>query len=104
MLDLPAALPTAAAPSEAVMLKNLFYASASILMLALAYYLGASTATAQAPGNPIVAAGNGHVYSANGDDYIEQGAGTYIRLGNVFSGPPPAAQRTWGRLKAQYRK
>ena len=31
------------------MLKKLFYASASILMLALAYHLGATTATAQSP-------------------------------------------------------
>lgn len=37
-------------------LKKLFYASATILMLALAFHLGANTATAQAPSNPLVAA------------------------------------------------
>ena len=45
------------------MLKRLLYISASIFILAAAYHLGASTATAEAPGNPIVAAASGTVWS-----------------------------------------
>src|SRR5205809_142055 len=41
-------------PKGPPMLKRFFYASAAVLMLALAYHLGAGTATAQAPGNPVV--------------------------------------------------
>jgi hypothetical protein len=36
-------------------LKKLFYASAFLLMLAAAYHIGPSTATAQAPGTELVA-------------------------------------------------
>jgi len=36
--------------------KRFFYVCAGILCLALAYHLGARSATAQAPGDPIVAA------------------------------------------------
>ncbi len=42
------------------MLKRLFYASASIFLFALAYHLGARSATAQAPGNPVVAGWQSH--------------------------------------------
>ncbi len=57
------------------MLRKCFYASASVLMLALAYHLGASTAIAQAPSNSvvdgwIVSYGGGTltvVVTANGD-------------------------------------
>ena len=54
------------------MLKRFFYASASILMLAAAYHLGASTATAQAPSNPVVGMAEGPltlVVTATGDVY-----------------------------------
>jgi hypothetical protein len=91
------------------MLKKLFYASASILMLAIAYHLGAATAAAQAPGNPVVAVGatGGVVYAANGDAYLQMGGPgntTFTLLGNVFSGPTPAAHATWGQLKTNYHK
>jgi len=49
---------------EAVMLKKLFYVSASILMLAVAYHLGAGSAKAQAG---LIEVGN-----------IEYSAGTYL--------------------------
>jgi hypothetical protein len=101
---------------EAVMLKKLFYASASILMLAIAYHLGATTAAAQAPGNPVVATFSFAAYqggqpaaivTANGDIYYNASGVTYqpgwYRLGNVFTGPTPAAQPTFGQLKARYR-
>jgi hypothetical protein len=91
------------------MLKKLFYASASILMLAIAYHLGANTAAAQAPGNPLVGItyGSSAVFAAaaNGDVYVFSGPGPgWIRYPNVFSGSTPAAQPSWGQLKAQYRK
>jgi len=88
-------------------LKRLFYASASILMLALAYHLGATTAGAQAPGNPVVAAFgvNSYVVTANGDVYRSPDWYTWEKLSNVFAGgPTPAARATWGQLKVGYRR
>jgi hypothetical protein len=87
-------------------LKRLFYASASILMLALAYHLGASTATAQAPSNPVVAAYSNYVVTANGDVYSYPGpspAVAWSHVANVFSGATPAAMESFGALKARYR-
>jgi hypothetical protein len=95
------------------MLKKLFYASASILMLAIAYHLGATTAAAQAPGNPIVGAAystssyNGGVFAfaANGDVYLlPSGGNTWVHTLNLFTNQTPTAQPSWGQLKAQYRK
>ena len=93
------------------MLKKLFYASASILMLALAYHFGATSAGAQAPGNPVVgvtyvAAGSAFAVTANGDIYISGYSDLqhWTLSGNIFSGATPAAQPTFGQLKAQYRK
>jgi hypothetical protein len=93
------------------MLKKLFYASASILMLALAYHLGANTAAAQAPGNPVVAAAYSSAqnesgvwaFTANGDAYFDSPTG-WVRTINIFTNQTPAAQPTWGQLKAGYRK
>ena len=94
-------------------LKRVFYASASVLMLALAYHLGAQTASAQAPGNPVVASFElngsfvGGVVTANGDVYttsisaLDHG---WTHRTNVFSGGPvPTQQQTWGAVKARYR-
>lgn len=88
--------------------KSFFYVSLGILALALAYHLGATTATAQAPGNPVVAAedSNGIVYTANGDVYLRTNGSPPYRFqygGSVFYGPTPAAQPTFGQLKAKYR-
>ena len=94
------------------MLKKLFYASASILMLALAYHLGASTAQGQGGGQPIALTGfngdaiamltNGDIYYSNSN--LTNGNGQWSYRGNLFTYPTPAAQPTWGQLKAQYRK
>jgi hypothetical protein len=88
-------------------LKKLFFASASILMLALAYHLGASTATAQAPSNPVVGISNNNVVTANGDVYTGTGTGSvelWTLVSNVFSGPPvPTRQTSWGALKVKGR-
>jgi hypothetical protein len=92
------------------MLKKLFYASASVLMLALAYHLGANTASAQAPGNPIVSGDGGIALTANGDVYVNSKLLTpsnytdWVRAANVFGGATPAQNQTWGQLKATYRK
>ncbi len=88
-------------------LKKMFYASASILMLAIAYHLGAGTATAQAPSNSVVAAyqGSAHIaLTANGDVYVTAQPGEpWTKVQNIFSGPTPAATQSWGSLKAKYR-
>jgi hypothetical protein len=82
------------------MLKRLFYASASILMLAIAYHLGATTAAAQAPGNPVAAYGIGPdndpfanvAVTANGDVYGATSVnGTWVHGPNVFGGAPPTS-------------
>jgi hypothetical protein len=91
-------------------MRRLFYLSASILMLALAFHFGYATAKAQAPSNPVVAAGGiglgGWVITANGDIYQGTGAGsaeTWTHFSNVFSGgPTPALKESWGQLKARY--
>ena len=94
------------------MLKKLFYASASILMLAIAYHLGANSAAAQQGStlsgftaiNPYL-----FVMTPNGDVYDRQISGenmypTLHYTGNFWSGPTPAAGQTWGQLKSQYHK
>ena len=76
-------------------------------MLAIAYHLGAGTATAQAPSNTVVAGdGLGFAFTANGDVYRHTDASysTWYRAGNIFSaGPTPVRQESWGQLKARYR-
>lgn len=96
-------------------LKRFFFASASILMLALAYHLGATNAGAQAPGNAVVAvvppdgagsvSGNGAIVTANGDVYgCSNGfAPPYRFVGNVFSSATPTNTTSFGALKARYR-
>jgi hypothetical protein len=87
-------------------MKRLFYLSASILMLALAFHFGYTTARAQAPGNPVVASpSTWAVVTANGDVYQSRNgsAGPWDLTSNVFgSGPTPAQQQSWGQLKARY--
>lgn len=88
--------------------KAMFYISAAILMLTLAYHFGATTATAQVGvSNPVVAAGgNDIVFTANGDVYVHSGAGwnDWYLGGNVFGiGPTPAQPSSFGAVKARYR-
>ena len=99
------------------MLRRFFYASASLFLLALAYQLGASTATAQAPSNPVVGFqvdGNWtYVMTSTGDVYArgtDTGApynGTYVTpihyAGNFWAGATPARTESFGALKAKYR-
>ena len=89
------------------MARKFFYVCAGMLMLALSYHLGANTATAQAPGNPVVATfieGNA-VVTASGDVYQSSNGviGPWTLMSNTFSGgPTPARQQTWGQLKSRY--
>ena len=93
-------------------LKRMFYASASILCLAVAYHLGARNAGAQAPGNAIVTALSVGcptytytVVTANGDVYGSIDCNSpWVRLSNVFaSGPTAAPTKTLGQIKVEHR-
>jgi hypothetical protein len=94
------------------MAKKFFFVCGGILMLVLAYHFGATSATAQAPSNPIVAGDYVAVITANGDVYSNSseippsGAATWVRAGNVFaaSGPTPAQPTTFGAIKAKFRR
>jgi hypothetical protein len=87
------------------MARKFFYIAAGMLMLALSYHFGASTASAQAPGNPVVAAFAGpYVVTANGDVYAGGGGtgsnyASWALVANVFSGgPTPALHESWGQM------
>jgi hypothetical protein len=90
--------------------RSFFFVCLGILCIVLAYHLGATTATAQAPGNPVVAFATDNVswqaITANGDIYIAQGGdAAYHFWGNVFGGGPvPAQSISIGQLKAKYAK
>jgi hypothetical protein len=89
-----------------------FFVCAGIFLLALAYHFGALNAGAQVgSSNPVVAAIPGgvgtfsdytSVFTANGDHYGWNGF-AWVHRSNVFSGPTPATQPTWGQLKSRYR-
>ena len=87
--------------------KAFFYISAGLFLLALSYHLGARSAGAQAPGNPIVTDWGGYLVTANGDVYAPTGnacPGPFGLCGNVFSGGPVSTQReSFGALKSRYR-
>jgi hypothetical protein len=75
-----------------------FFVCAGIFLLALSYHLGARSAGAQAPGNPVVEvkrSSNGNLISitSNGDAYesVSPSAdGPWSFRSNVFSGAIPA--------------
>jgi hypothetical protein len=89
--------------------RSFFYVCLGILALAIAYHFGATTATAQAPGNPVVgfvttstSAGQWQVITANGDIYIAADGTPYHYWGNVFRAATPAQGISIGQLKAKY--
>ena len=89
--------------------KRFFYVCAGLLCLALAYHLGAKSAGAQAPGNPVVGITGSSSYIAavtsNGDVYLSSndwGDGPWSFRSNIFNSATPAAQPTWGQVKAKY--
>ena len=93
--------------------RTFLHVSLGILALAVAYHLGARSATAQAPGNSVVGicpeSGSGWILAitANGDTYRAGPAPTrtysWERVGSVFGGPTPAQQESFGAVKARYR-
>ena len=88
--------------------KRFFFICAGLLCLALAYHLGATSATAQAPGNPVVAARAqpDAVVTANGDVYLRGPGGwnDWHLGGNISTGAPtPVQQSTFGAVKATHR-
>lgn len=94
------------------MLKRFFFASAAVLMLALAHYFGAPSATAQSGGGIVAFAPQG-VYPSNdnataltasGDVHGLDGATfQWAYRGNVLSGSVQVEQRSWGQVKAGFR-
>jgi hypothetical protein len=94
------------------MAKKFFYVCAGILMLALSYHFGASSAGAQASGSSIVAAFVGDVqsepyyawaFTASGDVYGWRDGSWHLHS-SVLAGPTPAQPTSFGELKARYRK
>ncbi len=92
-----------------------FLVCAGIFLLALAYHLGARSAGAQAPGNPVVgvtaipagASWELVAVTANGDAYRNTSANGFLAwtpIAGVFGGgPTPATSRpSWGQVKARY--
>ena len=91
------------------MARKFFYVCAGTFLLALSYHFGASTATAQAPSNSVVALYGNAVATANGDvyegsNYLNGVPATWTKVSNVFAGGPvPALHESWGQVKARYR-
>jgi|KBSSwiStaDraftv2_1062776.scaffolds.fasta_scaffold996680_2 hypothetical protein len=94
-------------------MKRLFYASAAILMLSLAFHFGYATARAQAPGNPVVSlifVGSGvatpagfYAMTADGTMYqSNSGTANWVVFSHISGGPTPALQESWGQLKSRY--
>lgn len=90
--------------------KRLFYVSASLLMLALAYHLGAASATAQATGTIVALASDGSglgrymAVTADGQVFVSNDGGLSLwqtRYG-VF-GSVPTVESSWGALKVKAR-
>ena len=94
------------------MAKKFFYVCAGIFLLALSYHFGASSASAQAPSNSVVAlvinppnltGAYGALVTANGDVYGTTDWSSWHLVSSVFSGPVPVQQPSWGQVKAKYR-
>jgi hypothetical protein len=86
--------------------RKFFLVAAGMFLIALSFHLGFTTATAQAPGNPVVAALHATaVVTANGDVYYSTNGsvGPWIFGSNVFGGGATQTQRaTFGQVKARY--
>lgn len=93
--------------------RTFFYVCAGALMLAMAYHLGASSASAQVgssvsgfafegAGNMLVLTSNGDVYS-NSDSRMTGGLPASL-VGNFWgNAPTPAHSTSFGELKVRYR-
>ena len=94
------------------MMRNFFYAAAGEFLLALAFHLGSTTATAQGTGQfvSITSSSNGGGYAAwaltsDGRVYVKYGgSNNWSYEGSITGGAPvPATQQSWGQVKARYR-
>lgn len=91
------------------MAKKFFYVCAGVLMLALAYHFGATSATAQLTSNDIAGvAADGYglvtVVTVSGEVYRGAASVPYFHAGNLFTGGATATQQeTWGAVKQRYR-
>ena len=91
--------------------RTFLHVSLGLLALAAAYHLGAQTATAQAPGNPIVGFSNegGFFVAVTSDGTVYANLGytdsPFRVVGQVFGGgpTPTTSQETFGSVKARYR-
>jgi hypothetical protein len=90
--------------------RSFFFLCSGIFLLAAAFHLGAMTATAQS-GTGVVAMlqgvtanGRMHAMTASGDLYsCTDDIRQWTWTANIFGGPTPATQPTWGQVKAKYR-
>jgi hypothetical protein len=90
-----------------------FSVCAGVFLLALSYHLGARSAGAQAPGNPVVglASDSNHdvlyAATANGDVYIlpspNSASSTWRPWAGVFGGSSPVQRESFGAMKSRYR-
>lgn len=96
------------------MAKRLFFVSAAILMLMVAYHLGTREARAQSGGAIVAAFGSGgsgvYVVTPNGDTFFRPAAGNrYVGesaefVGNFWSGGTVTVQpESWGSVKQKFR-
>jgi hypothetical protein len=91
-----------------IVAKKFFYLCGGILMLAVAYHFGATSAGAHASSNPIVGvAGGGNTFlvvTANGDSYLtSQSGNSWLLRDNAFGSGTPARATSFGALKVRYR-
>lgn len=92
-------------------MRNFFYAAAGIFLLALAFQLGSTTATAQVAGqfvglscmdarNELYAiTADGRVYCSYGFDVGSH----WVYRGSASGAPVPATQQSWGQVRDRYR-
>ncbi|MBI3115257.1 MAG: hypothetical protein HYZ09_02060 [Candidatus Kerfeldbacteria bacterium] len=95
------------------MAKRLFFVSAAILMLMVAYQLGARNVQAQSGGQIVAAFGSGgsgvYVVTSNGDTFFRPAAGNrYVgesaeSVGNFWGGTVAVQPETWGGVKQKFR-
>lgn len=85
-------------------MRNFMYACIAIAALSFALHCWVQPASAQAPGNPVVAAYQSYVFTANGDAYhlVNTNPDQWAPDGNVFGSPTPAQRATFGQIKAKF--
>lgn len=90
------------------MAKKFFYVCAGLFLLAGAYNLGATRATAQGTvGVPVAMTSNGTiglVVTSTGEIYrSDNDGGSWYLLSSIYGGSTNGTARSWGSLKVQAR-